>query len=334
MFCTTIYLKLIKRSMALIAFFMLISLFSCEEVVDFKGGNTENFIVINGVIQNNSAIHCRVTSSKSIFEVKSVKELSDASVHLFVDGVFGVDMVYDLVDKEFKAPDNIRAQIGIKYTIKVNHEDYKDAEASCIVEEQPQVTLKSVEFGESEITSDDYYSGSEVLKVEVEVDDQPGEDYYQVKLYVPKLEFNYEDHTIYLARPIQYAQVNIASNDAVLHNNIFQGADGFEDEIPNEAKVFNDILFDGEKRSIVLEERNSGSWATQLSVPEEFEEFKSLVKCEVMKISKDLYLYLRSYEASYYNDGDPFTEPVKIHTNVFGGAGILGASTSKVLTKE
>ena len=51
-------------------------------------------------------------------------------------------------------------------------------------------------------------------------------------------------------------------------------------------------------------------------------------RIELQSISKDLYLYLRTYSAQWEIGDDFFAEPVIIHSNVSDGLGIFGASAS------
>lgn len=48
------------------------------------------------------------------------------------------------------------------------------------------------------------------------------------------------------------------------------------------------------------------------------------VNFELMILDVHAFKYMRTFDAAYYNDGNPFAEPVIMYTNVEGGIGVFG----------
>ena len=57
-------------------------------------------------------------------------------------------------------------------------------------------------------------------------------------------------------------------------------------------------------------------------------EVRSTYFIYLQQISPDYYLYARSSSAAANLSGNPFTEPVQIHSNIKNGIGVLGSYTS------
>ncbi|MHB1278010.1 MAG: DUF4249 domain-containing protein [Bacteroidia bacterium] len=53
------------------------------------------------------------------------------------------------------------------------------------------------------------------------------------------------------------------------------------------------------------------------------------VRFELMVLDEHASKYMRTFDAAYYNDGNPFAEPVIMYTNVQGGIGVFGGVNRK-----
>jgi hypothetical protein len=53
------------------------------------------------------------------------------------------------------------------------------------------------------------------------------------------------------------------------------------------------------------------------------------VSFELMVLDVHAFKYMRTFDAAYYNEGNPFAEPVIMYTNVEGGIGVFGGVTRK-----
>jgi len=55
------------------------------------------------------------------------------------------------------------------------------------------------------------------------------------------------------------------------------------------------------------------------------------LEAELINISRDNYLYLKSFEAFQRADGNPFAEPVVVHNNIENGIGIFRTGNASLL---
>lgn len=125
-----------------------------------------------------------------------------------------------------------------------------------------------------------------------------------------------------------------ATNDAVFEQDraslesIIDGLDDFYYE--GNSLMFGDELFDGKSHEFdFMLSINKEKYRYDDYYPDEPDEVYLYVT--LSHLSKDYYFYMRSYEA--YEDFFPlFSEPVQIYSNVKGGIGLLGSSSSSVVT--
>lgn len=53
------------------------------------------------------------------------------------------------------------------------------------------------------------------------------------------------------------------------------------------------------------------------------------VTFELIVLDEHAFKYMRTFDAAYYNDGNPFAEPVIMYTNIQGGIGVFGGVNRK-----
>ncbi len=104
--------------------------------------------------------------------------------------------------------------------------------------------------------------------------------------------------------------------------------------IPNEQGVFNDLLFNGTRCNISVYQ--SYSLYEDKLYENEYEKTEELysIYAEVIiySFTPTAYYYLKAVnflKSSYYDDNSDLTGPLKLPTNVHGGAGMVGFFTSK-----
>ncbi|KAA3640405.1 MAG: DUF4249 family protein, partial [Bacteroidetes bacterium] len=82
--------------------------------------------------------------------------------------------------------------------------------------------------------------------------------------------------------------------------------------------VFTDKAFDGNEYTI--KGWDYGWWETVESF-----------KLELVNLSKDGYLYLRSLEDYYNSEGNPFAQPATVYSNIENGYGIFALGAAEVI---
>ena len=120
-----------------------------------------------------------------------------------------------------------------------------------------------------------------------------------------------------------WSTISIYSSDPVLNWNTVPSE--MSDVSPNNYNVFDDELFNG-KSYVLTFDVDMYNTSNVKSLDD--------YSVDVQAISKSMYLYYKTLDAQQWYGDSPFSEPVQLHTNVDGGAGIVGGLTSNLLKLE
>ncbi len=294
---------------------VLVVVSACEKEIDYKGDNLESFLVLNAALQTDSIVTCRVSKSRTLLDNKPIQTISDASVELYINDELAGELVA-FPNGEYRSESTV-VKSGMKYELRVKYASFKAIKAVSLVPGQAKAEVES--FKMVEVRTDEYTS--EKLRLKVKVSDMPGNDYYRLKLYAPQWWYN-EETGEYEFDEDSYYSLRFDSSDPVLNGNVVVVNDDFSDHPLNEYRVFDDALFEGE------------DYVLTFDVDGYDLETASKMKIDLQKISYDLYLYYKTLDAYNYYEDSPFSEPVRIHSNVSNGAGVVGSFTSNWLTIE
>lgn len=293
---------------------IMIVVTACEKEIEYQGDNLESFLVLNASLQTDSAVTCYVSRSRTLLEKNPIQTIDDAVVELYSDDVF-VEELKSISNGMYKT-EAVTILPETQYELRVNHQSYKNVSASTVVPEKTNAEFVSVKL--VNVRTDGYTS--EKMRFKVKVKDKPGKDYYRLNVYSPDWYFNQLGEYVFDKNSLNLRYFE--SSDPVLNGNVVVVDDDFSDHPDNEHRVFNDELFDGEEYELSIE------------VNENDMELVSNIKIDVQKISYDLYLYYKTLDAYNYYEDSPFSEPVRIHSNVMNGAGVLGSCTANWLMIE
>ncbi len=138
---------------------------------------------------------------------------------------------------------------------------------------------------------DDGYSGG--YRARLSFDDPSGNDYYQLLVY--------ENSPFSPPYTIGFSS----------SNPIFQDEDGFGESewYYNNEAFFTDELFEGDRATFDID----------------FYTSSNDVKIQLLRCSREFYLYQKSVIEYQRTSGDFFAQPVQIFSNVEGGIGVVGA---------
>ena len=281
---------------------------ACEKEIAYKGSKLENFMVLNALIENDSIIKCQVTHSNTLFENSEIRHIDDATVELY-NGNELLETLTHIKDGYYHST-NLKASAQASYTIKARHKDYTNINATATVPEATNAAVSNIRYNQKDGMYD----------VTLTINDKKGTDYYRLMVYTSNEYYNeYNNNSGY-----SFVLTYIDSNDPVLNFNKVGGDDsGISDYPDNTYSVFNDDLFDGE--TYKLKFKTYGAEGSPLKV-------------ELQHITEDLYLYYSSVQSRDYYEESPFSEPVRIHSNVENGAGIMGGVCStaslKILSEQ
>lgn len=310
--------------MKYIPFFLIIFIIACEQVVDIDIPEHDSQLVLSSFYKSgDTKVTAFLTKSLSILSGESPDDVWDATVKLYENDVLigdfevGFDTTYyvsflgvdSLGNPTFGEEEinritrsyllELSAPLGSGNTYKMTAEapGYEAVSATQQLALPPDILSVSYD-PMSRAGLDGYVMDA----INVELQDVPDEDNYY--------EFN----------------VLIKDKDP---NNYWSGAwrkrwtesftPGVEDG--NRGSLIKDDLFEG------------GSYNIELLVWPEDTSYVDL-KVEVNSISRDKYLFSKSMQAYYNADGNPFAEPVIVHTNVENGQGVFSMENSTEMIIE
>lgn len=226
---------------------------------------------------------------------------------------------YDIVSTPYYES-TIIPQPNVNYKLKAQKSGFADVEAEGNI----PTTVPSASFDISGLILQEQSFGSEEDgykyiegNVKITVDDPAGEEnFYEIKL------FTYFEDSIFAyfgANEEDKIFLEVVPITSMVY---YSSSEDLSAELGTEAEqsVFSDVLFDGESKVFRLnylygDLGRSSSANNKLVV-------------EVIAVSKDYYRYKTSVESQSFSDGDPFSEPVFVYSNVENGYGIFAGFQS------
>ncbi|TAJ10224.1 DUF4249 domain-containing protein [Marinilabiliaceae bacterium JC017] len=287
-------------------------LLACEKEISYKGGEIDNFLVLNAALSPDSVVACHISVSETILENHDIQVPADVKATLLEDG----KMVGDLQQKEPGGNyilDGFKPAVGKQYEIRASYKDYPEVKAKTSIPE----------LAAGEVVAFRYLPNEGKLKITLRVDDKPGRNFYRLRALSRKYDWSYgENGTEYKpVEPPVYFFVKIESDDAALNGNKVRNEEGIEGYPSNQYAVFNDELFDGKSYYLSFDMIYYSS-----------NEFSYDDFCiDLQEITEDLHFYYKTVDAFHYYEDRPFSEPVRVFSNVNNGAGIVGGMNNHLL---
>jgi len=306
---------------------------SCEKVIEFEGEALERKLVMYSVMNPDSLIDLYISYSHPIFDTDfSYEQLTSANVSLFRDDTFIETLTYRTpLPKPLYAPEVSLSNYvsiseipvpGRSYRLEVSLPGYISVSSEAVL----PTPVPIISLDTTRITYREYDWEWSEWHASLRFRDPPGEEnYYRLVLRQISGFYTGEKFLPYSNDfPVIIAEEDILwiQTDDPLLNSEEDDNSIFGSDIPNTFSVFSDELISGKEYELDF---LINPYLEYLDTSyHEFFQFR----IELQTISKDLYLYLRTYSGQYENGNDFFAEPVIIHSNVRDGLGIFGASTS------
>lgn len=295
-------------------FSLSIFLFSCE-----KTEKIENFpmspskLVLNCQLNPDSVITLLLFKSLSVLDNAPNKNITTAKVELFKDNLLIASL--PAANKHFMYVfEGIKPETDHTYKVIATAAGYEQvwAEVSVPQDVFPDKITTSVS---DTFTYIDYYNGdtsySTIGKINVTLTDPvAGRNYYKLKIYYHNIYFEIQqsgDTLTYISNYGLYNYNNTGVSPLIDFNLGFDYF--FTDQYFNGSQVTIDIpiMYSGLERSITI-------------------------YAELISVSEEQYLYDKSKMVFNNNNGNPFTEPIQIYTNINNGFGILSGINGNVQT--
>ena len=294
--------------MCRLLFLLSISLayISCEKVIPFDGDVNTPKLVINSIFQSDSSFKVHVSSSRSVIDTASFKNIDDAIVTI-KDRNENIIETLNHVENGFYKGQTFPKE-NQTYILEVNHPNHANITASDSL--PSPITINSVDTS----TMVDPINGNR-LQISMNFDDPENtQNYYLIETYSVNeyLVIKNSDTTEY--------ELDTTKQFMVLTDEVFQNGGS-----PwREQGLFNDLLFNGQNKTLELEIPNdswSGSedgydWSYQTLT----------LRLYLHNITLSYYYYRTSLELFQNASGNPFAQPVQVFSNVENGFGVFAGS--------
>lgn len=266
---------------------------SCEKEVGMIIPPHDPKIVVNSIFSEGEKWNVHVTKSKQILDQTEFEILTNASVDLYEDEILLESLTYigDGIYESTQTP-----KIGKVYTLRVASDGLDSVRAESEI--LSPVQIKRISKAQKRYESLDYTELSIVFS-----DDEKVANYYNVSLY------EYEGETVgnceFFGTPFYFASVdNELKIGDILDTNSVEYFD-------QDGAAFNDLLFNGTNYTLklLIENRHIDSI--------------DLAMVEIKSLSKNYYEYITTRTAYILAQGDPFSQPVYVKSNIENGYGIF-----------
>lgn len=319
----------IKVSYSTITLFLFIILvYSCDKELDYKDLDFEPQIVLNGLIYQDSIIGINVARTKSILELDSVLPfLENARVKLYENDVFVEGLIYDSLGTYHSTT---RTKANTSYRIEATANGMETATARFSFKSLSGYRLGNIDYqvhdtvlsidGPVETDTNMFFV---VLEFDMLFNDKADEENYygfgsNGSFYSYMYEINYTDSGFTETKKLH------KDNSSYLRFSNYHDAEKY---YPNDGGSYNgyelnshitDQLFNGEEVNFGL----FTSFYTNIPDP--------TIEIALFSYPYD-YVYFHKTGYRYIStNGDPFSQPVNIYSNVENGLGIVcGVACSK-----
>lgn len=280
---------------------------SCRKEIEYKGEAEDPLVVVNCIMQADSVVKVHVERSRFFLDAQGSPSdfwITDATVTVTV-GSSGQVYVQSTSDAEGNYVFPITAVGGESYVVSVSHPDYPTVSSITAVPVQVAITA---------VDTSSYVDleGVRIMKATVNWNDAPGKDYYVLKASFKEM----SSGNVFLSQPL-------ASLDPGL-DDLSASEPGGESSYSYYSDLFfTDEFFDGQNKTM------------EVRISQGFVQLNNDLRLQLhlYRCNEETYKYLITSRKFQYADGDIFSEPAKVFTNITNGYGIFGAMTETLYLK-
>lgn len=290
--------------MRIILFVVLIVIFftSCESTAEIDLPPHESLLVLNSLFTPDSILWVRVTHSKSVFDNSPIEPVTNASVDLLDESGNSVGTMLHQGDGVYRLMTSFHPLPGTSYTINASAAGYPAVHSVDRIPAPVPITGYSVH----DSARIDAY-GVVMAGLDVTFDDPAEKNYYLLE-YVKA---DTSDPSSPLVSKIQL----MTFSDEAGNVEVLSSAIAFDDEFNNGKTCTLKALFYSSSELVH-------------PVPGSHE----VVYIRLLSVSRDYYLYKKTHNIQAENEGNPFSEPVQVHSNIAGGFGIFAGYSADTMT--
>lgn len=276
---------------------LLIGLISCTKEIEFNGDLGESFIVVNGIIESDSLIRISLSKSKSAIGEQNTgsSEITSLANLTLTDNTTGETFSSNQINANGEYEFGITAKIGHSYSVAITHPDYQTATSFTSIPKAIQIT----DWDTSSIMIDSYMKEN---TINLSWQDPDGDNLYILKIFSVDTIMNTEE------------SMYVHSSES---SDIFGNDGGY-------SLNFNDDLFNNTLKHMSVTFPASQYYNDTNYVYEGEKSYRVVL----YNISKEVYNYIISTNKAMNSEDSPFSEPVKVYTNITNGLGIFGGMSS------
>lgn len=276
------------RHLLIILFVLTIA--SCEKTYDISLPEESNRLVLNLLMNRDSAMLARVTLSGRMNGSQDMVQITNGTVNLYENGTFKETLAPDLIHDRIYYRSKTIPQSGATYRVTAAQTGYPEVSGADHIPD-------TVKVGELNMTVAQLNSWQAKTSVSVQLHDDPAvQNYYRIRIYMIN-EWVNADGSTRRQKTEQYFEVEEANLSI------------FNDATSSDFYT-TDALFNGRSPRFVFR-INTGS------------EFKKML-VEITSLTHDSYSYLNSVHMAREKNDDGFSEKVIVFNNIQNGLGIVG----------
>lgn len=271
---------------------------SCEKAININTPPVAHKLVLNCSNMAGKPVTLLLTRNASIKEKNPDFLIGNATVTLYTDGVFTETLAMYNAGQYYSVA---TLQAGHQYTIKASAPSYPDISATLTVPTAVPVASLTRAL---QVRKDQDGNLQDLLTLTFTDPGQAG-DYYLIRINGPHdTTYNYMSNFC------------VYSPDAGVEN--FNG-DLADDNscLDNNGIFMRDELFNGRVKELKL------YVPSDVMIPQYNGTDSLYGTVQLFHVTEDYFKFLKSYKVAEMANGDPFSEPVNVYTNVLNGYGIF-----------
>ena len=287
---------------------ILIIFASCEKIIPFDGEITKSKLVVNSTFFNDSTWKVHISSSRSILDSNSYKNIEDCTIAIKDDNG---NIIETLTHEKNGFYNGLEIPVDNQnYFLEVINENFNSVTSSNYI--PSSININSTDTS-SYITNE-----KERIKITLSFNDPEEENYYKIGVKIRKTII---DTTVDINGNISY--------DSSLSENwikIYRDSDILERTISNKEVIFNDLTFTQSNSTIEFSIKDVIKKYNET-------EYKNLefVKVYFYNINKSLYNYHQSLKTYDDVNNIPFAQPVQVYSNIENGFGVFSGANIQVI---
>lgn len=294
---------------------LLLLINACTKELPFPDADDNPLLVVNSLFNPDTIFQLHLSESCHIQKIDcTLKNIEDAQVNLKdANGTLLTSLIYE--GNGIYSPSNFSIDNNTTYQLEINHSTLGQKPLTAQSKVPKDFTCNFIDKEETVV------NGAVVWAFEVEIVDNPDEEnYYILEGYFDILDGEHDEGALNEVNGYIEPHFGHFSNDINAENNSLTSG-------------FDYITYP--LRNVYLPDKNFNgqTYRTQFGVKDwdllfgGFEEVNAHVF--VKSVSKEMYEYLKSLELNALSQGNIFSEPVQVYSNLNNDIGIFAGYTQK-----